>query len=332
LDGVREGSSRREPSHRSDLAPGLICPVIAGPTAVGKTSLVLELATEFPIEVVSLDSRQIYRGLRIGTAQPTTREKAACRHHLIDFLDPEQRYSAQRFRQDFEEVVPGIIGRGHLPVLVGGAGLYLRALTVGFFDLPHGSETRLPAVRRAVAALSDEDLARELRRVDPASADSLHPRDRYRRSRALEIYRLAGLPSSELAAQQRPNPALGLRYAAVRLARPVPEIDRRIRDRTAIMLAEGWIQETRDLLTRHRPDCPGLMSLGYAEIVRFLHDALPEDALADAIVLATRRYAKRQRTWFGKLDARASGPPQDPDLRTVLGRLIQSGLDKLERI
>ena len=257
-----------------------VCPVIAGPTAAGKTGLVTALAAEFPIEVVSLDSRQIYRGLRIGTAQPTVEEQAACRHHLIDFLAPEEAYSAQRFRGDFCRVWEEIVARGRLPVLAGGAGMYLRAVTEGLFELPAGSEERLPEVRAEVAALGDVALAAELGAVDPASHAKLHPNDRYRRTRALEVYRLAGRPLSELTALQDPEPALGLAFPLFVLERPVDELDARIALRTEQMLGAGWLEETRGLLENHAHDCPGLRSIGYAEVVRHLRGELAAADLA----------------------------------------------------
>ena len=306
-----------------------ICPVIVGATAVGKTSLMLQLAAEFPIEVISLDSRQLYHGLRIGTAQPTPAEQVACRHHLVDFLPPTQTSSAQRFREDFCTCWTEITSRGRLPLLVGGAGLYLRAVDEGFFELPPGSEERLVAIRAAIAGLSDAELATALSPADPAAAVRLHPNDRYRRQRALEVCRLAGRTASELAAAQQPSPALGLSYPVVRLERPVAELETRIRARTAAMLDAGWIEETQDLLTRHPADCPGLQSLGYVDIVRYLGGELAQADLAPAIVLATRQYAKRQRTWFRRVDAVIASRPEEPGVLEALRRLVRQGLEAL---
>lgn len=316
-------------AERQERGPVRLCPVIVGPTAVGKTALILPLAREFSLEVISLDSRQIYHGLRIGTAQPSAAEQAACRHHLVDFLPPEHAYSAQRFRHDFCACWQEITARGRLPILVGGAGFYLRAVSEGLFDLPASSEQRLAAVRAEVAALDDLELAAELVRVDPRSAMRLHPNDRYRRQRALEVFLLSGRPASELAAAQEPSPALGLAFPVVRLERGVTELDARIRDRTAAMLAAGWVRETEELLQHHLADCPGLRSLGYAEIVRLLAGDLPAANLAPAIALATRQYAKRQRTWFGRLDAVATGAPDDPAVLGAVAHLARQGLEQL---
>ena len=307
-----------------------VCPVIAGPTAVGKTGLILDLAAEFPIEVISLDSRQVYCGLKIGTAQPTPAEQAVCVHHLIDFIPPEERYSAQRFRADFIRCWDEIVARGRLPVLAGGAGLYLRAVSDGFFPLPPEAEERLETVREQVASLDDASLDRELRQVDPASADRLHGHDRYRRQRALEVYLLAGRPFSHLAAEQQPDPAHGLAFPLVVLERSVTELDGRIVARTLEMLSTGWVPETAALLDRHPADCPGLLSIGYAEIVQHLSGDLLSGELPDAIALATRRYAKRQRTWFRPLPNEAQGSPEDPTLRASVAGLVGSALAALE--
>ncbi len=303
-----------------------VCPVIAGPTAAGKTGLVAALAERYPIEVISLDSRQIYHGLRIGNAQPTAAEQAACRHHLIDFLDPAQTYTAQRFREDFCWTWEDIVARGHLPVLAGGAGMYLRAVTGGLLALPAGSDERLPTVRTEVAELDDVALDAELARVDPVSHARLHPNDRYRRTRAVEVYRLSGRSLSELAADQTPDPALGLSFPLYVLDRPVAELDDRITRRTELMLTTGWLEEVRALIAFHAPDCPGLRSIGYAEIVKHLRGELAAEHLATAIVLVTRQYAKRQRTWFRPLEPVASGNPDDPAFQEAVATSIADAL------
>jgi len=303
--------------------------VIAGPTAVGKTELITTLADEFPIEVISLDSRQVYHGLRIGTAQPSAEEQARCRHHLVDFLSPDVAYSAQRFRRDFVACWREITDRGRLPILVGGAGLYLKAVEEGFLALPEGSEARLPALRREVDAMSDAELEHELASADPDTAQRLHPNDRYRRRRALEICRLTGKPFSELTSRQQPDPACGLQFPLVLLDRPVAHLDARIRTRTHIMLDEGWVDEVRDLMRRHDPAGPGLKSIGYAEIVRYLSGGLPERDLDAAIVTVTRQYAKRQRTWFRPRPHLVVGSPDDQAVTTALRGLVADALAML---
>jgi tRNA dimethylallyltransferase len=289
-----------------------------GPTAVGKTALVTALAASVPLEVISLDSRQIYHGLRIGTAQPTAEELAVCPHHLIDFVSPAEKYNAIRFRRDFEKVFTEVSGRGGVAVLVGGAGMYLTALREGFMDIPGSTPERLAEVRAALDPLADETILKSLAEVDPASAGRLHPNDRYRLQRALEIHELSGMSMTELMARQKPEPALGLAYPTYVLERDVPGLDQRIAVRTEEMLATGWIGETEAALGKYPPHCPGLMSIGYREIVRHLRGGLAKDLLPAEIVRVTRQYAKRQRTWFRHVEKTWSGSPEEPLLPEMI--------------
>lgn len=303
-----------------------ICPVIVGPTAVGKTQLVATLAARFPLEVISLDSRQIYHGLRIGTAQPTAEEQAVCPHHLVDFVSPEETYDAARFRSDFCRVHEEIRARGGVPILAGGAGLYLTALREGFMTIPGNTPAALAAARAELEPLADREIRRRLEAADPVSFAAIHPHDRYRSQRALEVFLMAGRPRSELQAAQRPDPALGLVFPTFVLERPVPELDRRIALRTEQMLAAGWIQETEAALAVHPAACPGLRSIGYREIVACLQGELPRPELAEAIVRVTRQYAKRQRTWFRQVERAGGGHPQDGEVEKAVTRLLAGGV------
>ena len=301
---------------------GQSCPVIVGPTAVGKTGLVTSLADRYPIEVISLDSRQIYHGLRIGTAQPTAEELAICPHHLVDFISPAEKYDAIRFRKDFEAVYSEIKGRGGVPILVGGAGMYLTALRDGFMEIPGHSEERLSEVRAVLDSLSDSEVRARLEKVDPESFARIHINDRYRSQRALEIFDISGRTMSDLKAEQIPDPSLGLEFPTFVLERPVEELDKRIAHRTELMLDEGWIEETKAALAEHPANCPGLMSIGYREIVQALQGDWVRDKLVSAIVLVTRQYAKRQRTWFRNMECEMAGGADNDDLRKAICRLI----------
>lgn len=298
------------------------CPVIVGPTAVGKTALITRLAEQAPLEVISLDSRQIYHGLRIGTAQPTPAELAVCPHHLIDFVSPREKYDAMRFRRDFERIHGEITARGGIPVLAGGAGMYLTALREGFLEIPGNDPQRLAEIRAGHETMSDEEVRQRLRGVDPASAARLHRNDRYRITRALEIFELSGRTMTELTAAQKPQPALGLEFPTFVLERPVRELDARIAQRTDQMLDAGWIQETEAVLAEHPYDCPGLASIGYREIVRMLRGELAREDLAASIVRVTRQYAKRQRTWFRKAKAVRRARPESEPLAAELSGLL----------
>lgn len=299
-----------------------VCPVVAGPTAVGKTALIIGLAARWPIEVISLDSRQIYRGLRIGTAQPTAAEQAACPHHLVDFLPPTEGYSAARFRADFCRLHGEIRARGGVPLLVGGAGLYLSAVQDGLFpyDGPPGALAR---VRAELAPLPLEEIRSRLRDADPGSWERIRARDRYRSQRALEIFLATGQTMSAHLARQSPDPALGLRFPLVHLHRPRPELAERIAARTRAMLAAGWIDETAALVAEHGPAARALRAIGYREIMAMLEGRLAQSDLPTAIDLATRQYAKRQQTWFKALPAAVGGAPEDPRVEHVLSRLLQ---------
>ncbi len=312
------------------MADARSCPVLAGPTAVGKTDLVLTLAAEFPIEVISLDSRQIYTGLRLGTAQPTASEMAACRHHLVDFVSPQDVYSARRYRDDFCRIYENVVARGHLPILAGGAGMYLKALTDGLLELPEGSDEKLPALRAELEALTDNQIRDLLQAEDPLACSRLHERDRYRLQRALEITRLAGRPMTELMATQKARPALGLDFPTVVLMRPVPELDARIAARTDAMLAAGWLEETRALLAVHPAECPGLLSLGYRQLVLHLQGETSLELARLAIIRETRQYAKRQRTWFRTAAQVETGPPDDPVVLDALRHLLADALRRLD--
>ncbi len=296
-----------------------ICPAIVGPTAVGKTGLITRLAADHDIEVISLDSRQIYQGLRIGTAQPTAEELAICPHHLIDFVSPSEKFDAVRFRQEFEKVYLEITGREGQPVLVGGAGMYLTALREGFMDIPGHSPERLTAVRGELEALTDNTIRKRLETADPESFARIHANDRYRSQRALEICMISGETMTSLTARQRPDPVLGLDFPAYILARPVPELDERIAQRTKQMLKEGWIEETEAALKDHKPRCPGLLSIGYREIVSWLEGELAREKLDETIVLVTRQYAKRQRTLFRHLPALGTWHPESAEIVQAIG-------------
>ncbi len=325
--GVGPGGAESVARPGTGTDPGGSCPALVGPTAAGKTALVVALAARFPIEVIGLDSRQVYRGLRIGAAQPGPRELAACPHHLVDFLPVDEPYSAARYRRDFAAAWRGIRARGRIPLLVGGAGLYLKALREGLLDLPGAGQEETARLRRELDGLADEEVRHRLRERDPISWRRIHPRDRYRSQRALEICLLTGRPMSELIVEQQPRPVLGLRFPTFVLVRPTPELDARIRARARAMLAGGWLEETAALLERHGPDAPGLRSVGYREVVAHLRGDLPRAELEEAVVRSTRQLAKRQRTWFRHARHLAVGHPDDPATLAVLERLIAEAGD-----
>jgi tRNA dimethylallyltransferase len=297
---------------------------LVGPTASGKTALAIEAARRVgtAVEIVSLDSRQLYRRLDVGTGKPTAAERAAAVHHLVDCIDPDETFDAGRYRRAVEALLPELWARGVAPLLVGGAGFYLKALTEGFHDLPDDPQA-LADARAEHGALSLEELRARLEAIDPASAERIHENDRYRTERALELHRLTGRTPTELAATFQPRPVHGCQVQVWHLSPPRDVLHRRIAARAARWLKGAWQDEVQGLLDEGlAEDCPGLSILGYREVVGFLRGRLHADALQERVVTATRQYARQQEIWFRKVDAMWRGPLDDRQgLRQLVERL-----------
>ncbi len=275
---------------------------LLGPTASGKSRLALALADELPIEIVSVDSGQVYRGMDIGTAKPTRAERQRVPHHLIDLVDPTDAYSAGRFRDDAIAAVQGVLARGRIPLLVGGTMLYYRALARGLDALPAAD----PAIRAAIvveaAARGWPAMHAELARVDPAAARRLAPNDSQRIERALEVYRATGTPLSAL--QTAARAALPFRLLSFAL---MPEdraaLHARIAERFAAMLKDGLVEELQALRRGYRlhADLPSMRCVGYRQVWDFLDGGFDRAALREKGIAATRQLAKRQLTWLRSL-------------------------------
>jgi tRNA dimethylallyltransferase len=284
-----------EPEGRSiDREPIL---ALVGPTASGKTALAIELAELFEAEIVNADSRQVYRGLDIGSAKPTVEQQRRVRHHLLDVVEPDEPFDCARFERLAEEAIADIRRRGKRVLVVGGTGLYVRVLRGGLFRGP----ARHPELR---AALETRERARpgtlhaELAAVDPASAARLHPNDRVRLIRALEVYHLTGVPISAWQAShgfregKEPMVLIGVDPGRTALRE-------RIAARCRQMVEAGLIEEIRSLYERgFSPTLPSLQSLGYREIGAFVRGETDYRTAIERMVQATGRFAKRQRTWF----------------------------------
>jgi tRNA dimethylallyltransferase len=276
-------------------------PVIIGPTAVGKTELSLALAGVWNAEIVGGDSRQIYRFLDIGTAKPTVAERQAVPHHLIDLVDPDAIFSAARFAQLAWGCIHTVEARGRQPIVVGGSGLYIRALTDGLFAGP-GANPCLRAALEAEAQAQGSDILHDrLAAVDPIAARRIHPHDRVRIIRALEIYTVTGQPISQWQGQWQ-NPAPRRFFLLIGLMRDRGELRQRIAARTEAMLHLGFEDEVRTLLARgYPPTLAPLQSVGYREIVAYLEGKWDLSRAQEFIERHTWRLAKRQMTWFRRM-------------------------------
>ncbi|MDE0020012.1 MAG: tRNA (adenosine(37)-N6)-dimethylallyltransferase MiaA [Candidatus Poribacteria bacterium] len=270
---------------------------VLGPTAAGKTAVGIRLAQTLDGEIVSVDSRQIYRELDIGTAKPTAAERAAARHHLIDVVSPAQKYSAALFQKEADAAIAEIRSRGKLPILVGGAGLYYRALVDGLFEGPSADTEARRRLEAEADARGNERLMERLYKVDREAAERIHPNDRMRLIRALEVYELTGRPISELRREWRGKPP---RYeaSAVALRRPREQLNRRINARVKRMLADGLLEETQALRATYARSDPAFNGFGYAELWDYLDGKHTFEKALELLKRNTRRYAKRQMTWF----------------------------------
>lgn len=297
--------------------------VLAGPTAVGKTAVALELARKMGAEIVNADSLQVYRELDIGTAKPTREEMALVPHHLVDVVDPPDPYDASRYSHEAREVLAGLHQRGIPPLVVGGTGLYLKALLSGLFtegspDLRIRQRLRQELTDKGLPALHER-----LKRLDPASAWRLHPHDTYRILRALEVMEATGQPLSDLleAHQFRDSPYRTLKLG---LIRPRDELNQRIEERVEAMLAQGWLEEVKGLLSRYPPDLKPLQALGYRHLIAFLQGRWTWEEAIDLLKRDTRRYAKRQLTWFkGDPEVRWYSPDQVPEMLAALKEFFE---------
>lgn len=295
---------------------------VMGPTGAGKSRLALEVAARLPVEVVSVDSALVYRGLDIGTAKPTPPERAMIVHHLLDIRDPAGCYSAAQFRVDALAAVATVRARGKVPLLVGGTGLYFRALERGLAALPDAD----PAVRaelfEALAREGSIGLHARLARVDAPSAARIHPHDPQRILRALEVHAVTG---RALSALWQERPLAGLPVAPHKLiVAPAARaaLHARIEQRFDDMLARGLVNEVRALATRGdlSSTCPALRTVGYREVWRHVQGEADLTEMRARAIIATRQLAKRQLTWLRREEGAAWFEPGD---RLLLARLLR---------
>ena len=309
--------------------PPVLC--LAGPTAAGKTAAALAiaqaLAPEHPVEIISVDSALVYRGMDIGTAKPTPAERAQVPHHLIDIIEPSEAYSAARFVGDAQALISATQARGHVPLLVGGTMLYFKALFEGLDAMPAANRT----VRAALAAQCERDglhaLYRELQRVDPVTAARLKPADQQRIQRALEVFRVSGQPMSSFHGVQRDTPQPPLPPLISLEPSDRGWLHQRIETRFLQMLDAGLVEEVRALGERGdlSADMPSMRCVGYRQAWAALVDddleTLPERGIA-----ATRQLAKRQLTWLRSMPQRHVVACDAPD---ALSRVTALAMQQL---
>jgi tRNA dimethylallyltransferase len=279
-----------------DFLPDVLA--VVGPTATGKTDVGVLLAEALGAEIVSADCMAVYQGMDIGTAKPTSEQRQRVRFHLIDVCRPDEPFNVARFQQMALDAIRQIRGRRLLPIVVGGTGLYVRALLDGFHIPPAAANEALrQQLWQEAKRLGSAALHARLQEVDPRAASRIHPNDAVRIIRALEVYLVTGRPISEW--QQRQPPLEVGRARRFGLTMPRELLYRRINERVMRMIAQGWLEEVRQLLEAgYDPNLPAMRSLGYGELVQVIQGKLNLQEAIALIQRETRRFAKRQLTWF----------------------------------
>jgi len=313
-----------------DKAPLPFYVALAGPTASGKTAAALELARHWDTEIISVDSALVYLGMDIGTAKPTTQERAAVAHHLIDIRDPLQAYSAADFVRDATVLIHDITARGKLPLLVGGTMLYFKALIDGLDDMPPADAAVREQLSQEAADRGWPAMHALLAAVDPITAQRLAPADGQRIQRALEVYRVSGLPLSHFhAARAKDAAALPSNSLLISLE-PTDRawLHARIAQRFDAMLEHGFLDEVKALRKRGdlHVDLPSMRCVGYRQAWEALDGLWPFEQLRDKGVFATRQLAKRQITWLRSMTQRQIIACEAPDAVAQVVRLVRAAL------
>ena len=282
--------------------------IIVGPTASGKTALSIALATDFGGEIVNCDSVAVYREFEIGTAKPDREQRQTVSHHLIDIVSPTQAFTAGDYSRAARRVLAEIAARGALPIVVGGTGLYLRALLQGLFEGPPRSEELRSRLRDRAAERRPGYLHRILRRLDRVASKKIHANDDSKIIRAIEVSLLARRPMTELWEEGR-DPLKGFRILCIGLDPDRAALYARINERAEEMFANGLVEETSALTSKYGDSAPALGSLGYKQAAQFLRGEISRDEAVRASQQGHRNYAKRQMTWFRR----------EPEVRWIQG-------------
>lgn len=295
---------------------------VAGPTATGKSALGIAIGERFGGEIIGADSVQIYRYLDIGSAKPTQEERRRLPHHLIDFMDPADPYTAADFRRDALAAIEGIVDRGRLPIVVGGTALYVRALLRGLCPAPPADSEIREALAQRAATEGWPALHRQLAELDPEAANRIHPNDRVRIERALEVVIATGRPLSDIQSRHA-FASSDLASLQIGLDLPRDVLFERIDARVEWMFEQGWVEEVESLLARgYDPGLKPLQAIGYRDVVRLIDGEWSREDAIQRIQRDTRRFAKRQLTWMRKEEDILWCDPRD-GLSTDLERRIR---------
>ena len=276
--------------------------VICGPTASGKTGLSIELAKKINGEIVSCDSMQIYTDMTIGTAKPVEEEMQGIKHYLIDCISPDTRYSVADYKKDATKAIKEILKKGKVPIVVGGTGLYVESLIYGIeyneikVDLKYREE-----LEKIIQSEGLKKLYEKAIKIDPKAIEKISENDKKRICRVLEIYHSTGKTKTELEIESRKN-GPDFKYLLFGITMDREKLYDRINKRVDIMMENGLIQEVKDLLSKYNEFPTAMQGLGYKEVVKYLHGECSKEEMIEKIKMETRRYAKRQLTWFRKYD------------------------------
>lgn len=305
---------------------------IVGPTAAGKTSLSLSLAQKLPVEIVSADSRQIYKYLNIGTAKPSKEVLQDLPHHFVDILEPDEYYSAGQFSLDARKVIDQIFNRGNLPLVVGGSGLYIKALLEGFFTGNISNLKIRESLQQRLLREGSEALHQDLLKIDRLSAEKIHPRNSNRILRALEVYLSSGERLSELQKAKIPPPDFSpLKFGIVKERELLyHDIDQRVEE----MFQKGLLGEAANILEMgYDQNLNSLNTVGYKEVIQYLNGEIDYQSCVTLIKQNSRHYAKRQLTWFRPdKDIRWHKIENKGDVERLAGEIVNIYQDRLENL
>jgi tRNA dimethylallyltransferase len=315
----------------ASITPEPLLLVLLGPTASGKSSLAIVLARRFQAEVISCDSVAVYRDFEIGTAKPSHDERAQVPHHLIDVTEPGEPFTAGEYARQARAAIAGIVSRGKLPIIVGGTGLYLRALLEGLFPGPQRSEDLRERLRDEAAQRGTPYLHQILSRLDSSSAAQIHANDTPKLIRAIEVCLAARQPMSELLQHRGRDPLKGYRIVRIGLNPGREQLYQRINARAAAMFEQGLIEEVQTLIAKY-PNLDGkapLNSLGYKQALQYLRGELTREEAVSLTQQGHRNYAKRQMTWFRRepVVTWLSGFGDDPAVESQAADILRANIE-----